>query len=192
MSTPSPDESKLRRAHPLAAALIERLRTQPHAHVVDIGTGRGRNTDALREAGLTVTAIADDRVALGLFGGPFDGAISTHALLHGTTASVAACVAAVAAALSSGAPFYATFASKQDARYGKGTPVGPDSFAPDGGDEAGVPHAYFGEPELRKMLEPYFAIESLEERDAAGIVGRWAHAQPPHGSVHWLLRAHRA
>ena len=57
-------------------------------------------------------------------------------------------------------------------------------------DERGVAHGFFSRDQLRALLDPYFAIESLEEHDAAEIAGSWAHRQRPlYGAVHWLAVA---
>lgn len=192
MDSPSPRESNLRRPHPLALSLIERLQSQPHARVLEIGAGSGRNTDALRAAGFPVHAVSDESVAAFTAQVPgFDAALSTHALLHGTPASVARVIREIAGSLSGGAAFYATFASKADARYGKGTRLAEDAYAPDEGDEQGVAHAYFDEAALRELLSRYFVVEAIEEHGVDDIVGRWAHAERPSGSVHWFARAVR-
>jgi len=190
MHTPSPHDPNLRRAHPLAAALIEHLKLLPNARVLEIGAGRGRNTAALTAAGLDLCAIADENVhRMSPSPPPFDGALSTHALLHGTTGEIACIVNAIAQALRGGAPLYATFGSTRDARYGKGTRVDAGTFAPQEGDEAGVAHAYFDDPSLRALLESRFAIEAMEERNVDDVAGSWAHSQRPHGTVHWFVRA---
>lgn len=191
MNTPSPRESNLRRPHPLAAELIERLRATPHARVLDLGTGSGRNSAALTAAGYAVQAIADNDVAGFAAGGSFDAALSTHALLHGTPQAIAATLQTLTAVLKAQAPLYATFGSKADSRYGKGTRVDEDTFAPESGDEQGVAHAYFDERALRAMLERSFIVESIEEHAVDEIVGTWAHAQRPQGTVHWFVRARR-
>lgn len=121
-----------------------------------------------------------------------DGALSTHALLHGTPADISALCRAIAARLHPLAPFYATFGSIHDARFGAGARLGDATFAPIDGDEAGVAHTYFDEPALRRMLESDFAIESLEERGVDAIAGNWAHERRPlRGAVHWFARVHR-
>lgn len=93
-------------------------------------------------------------------------------------------------ALDPAAPLFATFASKRDTRFGHGTLVEKDVFAPESGNETGVAHVYFDEAGLRGALEPYFIIESIEERDVDRIVGEWAHEIRPQGSVHWVVCAH--
>lgn len=187
MSEPSTDAAKLRRAHPLAISLIARLRMKPNARVLEIGSGHGRNTEALRAAGFEVDALADGApVSAGARG--YDGALSTHALLHGTPGTVAATLEAIANALKLGAPLHATFASTRDVRFGKGVRISKHVYAAETGDEAGVPHVYFTDEELRLLLEPRFAIESLQETAADNIVGNWAHREPLRGVMHWFAR----
>ena len=186
-------------AHPLAGELIEALCCRGGGRVLDFGSGIGRNTAALRDAGFDVLSI-DDAAAVGtdalaaidIGGTPFDGALSTHALLHGTPHSVRKRVGALACVLSGGAYFFATFASTRDARYGGGEEVAEATFAPLDGDERGVAHVYFDELRLRAIVEPHFRVTSLDERAADAIAGTWAHsASPLRGAVHWILYAVR-
>lgn len=170
---------------------MQRLRSAPGARVLELGPGSGRNTRALREAGFAVEPIVGDAAGAIAAAGTFEAALSTHALLHGTPQSIGATLDAVAARLLPSAPFYATFASKADARFGSGTRIDENTFAPQSGDETGVAHAYFAEDELRHMLATRFVIEVIEERNVDEIVGSWAHAERPRGSVHWFVRARR-
>jgi len=179
--------------HPLAAALAQRLRETEGVSILELGTGSGRNASALRELGFHVHSIADgaDYSEFRSENAPFAAALSTHALLHGTPRDVELAVERISACLLPRAPFYATFASKSDSRYGKGTLVARDTYAPESGPERGVAHAYFDEAGLRKMLDPHFDIETFEEVQVEAIVGRWAHAERPRGSVHWFVKAVR-
>ncbi len=191
MSNDSPQAANLRRAHPLALALIERIGTRG-ALVLDFGTGRGRNAAALRDAGLTVHAIDDADVQTAMLPpATYNAALGTHALLHGTPSIVARMLAGIARALRPDAPFYCTFASKRDSRYGNGIRLDEDTYAPQEGDEASVAHVYFDGTGLREALQGQFAIESLSETNAQTIVGSWAHAVPPEGTVHWFVRARK-
>jgi hypothetical protein len=181
MSPDSP-EAVHRPPHPLALELIERLRDRPGAQVLEVGAGSGRNTHALVTAGLRVHAPPED--------GPFAAALSTHALLHGTPATLERDLATIAAALEDGAPLFGTFGSVRDARYRTGTLLEPHVYAPQSGDEAGVAHAYFDEGRLRELLARRFTIESLREVDVDEIAGKWAHQTAPlHGAVHWFIIA---
>lgn len=181
-----PDSPELvpRPPHPLALALIERLRERSGARVLELGAGSGRNARALRDAGLEVTALPELR--------PFAAALTTHALLHGTPAAIAAQLDAVADALEPQAPLFATFASVNDARYGTGDALEPYVYAAVDGDEVGVAHAYFDGDRLRALLAGRFTIESMRETNVDDVAGTWAHrTQPLRGAVHWFVVAAR-
>jgi len=181
-----------RSPHPLALALIEALDALP-ARVLELAPGSGRNTDALRRAGLDVETIPDASLdewsRSGVPGGAFDAVLSTHGFLHGTTATAGALIERSSRALRGGGLFFATFASVRDGRFGRGTRLDDRSYAPEDGEEAGVAHVYFDERSLRRELRGRFEIQSLEERNVDDVVGRWAHAERPIGSVHWFVRA---
>lgn len=177
--------------HPLAERLAVRL--HPGNAVLEAGTGGGRNARALERAGMRVIAVDDgDVYALLLPRGPFDGAIATHALLHGTPAAIAALLGEIATTLRAGAFFCGTFASTSDARFGAGKCLGERTFAPTSGDELGVAHSYFDEPALRALLAAHFEIESLAEVRVDAVAGRWAHPRKPlSGAMHWFVEARR-
>ncbi len=200
--------------HLLARELARRI-VAP-ARVLHLGVGSGRNfspfldrdidvdaleTDAERAdaiarrfandsrvcvAHVASFAFADGTIALR---GPYDGVLSTHALLHGRLVDIAAEVAAARELTSAGAPLYATFGSTCDPRFGTGTQLDAGTFAPTDGPEAGVAHAFFDERGIRTLLAG-FSIETLVETDAAEHVGTWAHAENDATSiVHWFVRA---
>lgn len=177
-------------AHPLAQRLYERLRGSAGPIIV-VGDGRGRNSRALRNAGLIVVAIPDEAPYTQLTSGPrsFAGALSTHAYLHGTAAKIRSGIAELARVLQKGAPAFLTFGSIQDVRYGYGEQLDAQTFAPGEGPEKGVPHAYFDRDGIIEMLAP-FDLVWAEETIVDDIVGKWAHldADPP-GKVHWFVEA---
>jgi hypothetical protein len=178
----------------LAVRLIEHLRAGSAARVLEFASGRGRNTEALRAAGLTVVAV-DDRTAgstapLDGLSGPFAAALSTHGLLHGTPRTIGATLAGIAGLLAKGGPLYATFGSVRDARFGSGERIDEFTYAAESGDERGVAHAFFDRGRLRALLEAHFAILSLEEHDAGRSAGHWAHSERPlSAAVHWFAAA---
>ncbi len=178
-------------AHPLVRALIARLGPRVDGPVLDFAAGSRRNTRALRDAGLRVVSVAD---AVAESTAPFAGiterfaaALSSHGMLHGTPSSIADKAALIARRLEPGGPLYATFGSSRDARFGKGQRIDAWTFVPTEGDERGVAHGYFDRERLTALLEPWFTIESLEERDVDDVVGAWAHRDAPmRGAVHWF------
>jgi SAM-dependent methyltransferase len=180
----------------LAERLIERLQRRPESRILDFGSGSGRNAEALRQAGFVVVTIddraAESEVPFAGIDGDFSAVLSTHGLLHGTSATIAAHVAAIAERIRERALFYATFGSRADARFGRGRRLDPWTYAPDGGDERGVAHAYFDRERLRALLEPRLEIESLDEHGVDGVAGAWAHRQAPlSGAVHWFAIARK-
>jgi len=200
--------------HPLAAELAETLRGISGARALVLGIGSGRNVPVLIDAGATVAAIEDDperaraamiryaaegrvRIARSAyagpypFAGPFDVALATHALLHGTPTHVAAAIAAVGNRLAPSACFFFTLGSKRDPRFGSGRLVAPDTFVADDGSEAGVAHGYFDETGVRALLDG-FTIDGVAEVPAPGAAGAWAHTPGELATiVHWFVRARR-
>ncbi len=168
--------------------MAEALAGRGAVRVLLLGGGDGRNGAALRERGIAVDVVAAGQTIASL-AGPYDGALSTHDLLHGTRQVVANRIAAIARLLVPAGRLHATFGSTADPRYGAGGPIaGGDGWAPIEGGEAGVAHAYFAEAELRAALGAYDVL-SLEERDVTATVGRWAHSSAAAPIVHWLVEA---
>jgi SAM-dependent methyltransferase len=183
-------------AHPLVQRLTECLRGERGRRVLDFGTGSGRNAAALRDAGFAVIALDDAAAAsdepLIRLNERVAAVLSTHGLLHGTAPAIAARVRAVATALEDGGWLCATFGSSRDARFGKGERINDSTYAPISGDERGVAHTYFSREELRALLEPQFAIESLTEHGVDRVAGSWAHQERPlTGAVHWFVIARK-
>jgi hypothetical protein len=186
LSTPVP--------HPLAEQLIARYgrdaRTGP---VLEVHAGSGRNTAALRAAGIRVVATGDDEPYTQLPGGrdAYDAALSTHGFLHGTTAKLRLGIADLRRVLAAGAPAYVTLGSLNDPRFGFGLALDERTFAPGDGPEAGIPHAFFERDGILELFRG-FAIESMDEVDATDIVGRWAHPDPDAEKiVHWFVVARK-
>jgi hypothetical protein len=182
-------------AHPLTERLIREAREHPlDGPVIEVGTGSGRNTRALVEAGIPNLTVPDSTPYTQLPGGrdTYGAALSTHAYLHGTSAKLRAGIAELRRVLRPNAPIFITLGSFKDARYGLGIPFDERSFAPGEGDELGIPHAYFDHDGVIELLFG-FEIESMEEVDVDQIVGRWAHAEDDAevGRVHWFVVARR-
>jgi hypothetical protein len=188
--------SSAQTAHPLTERLIESTRERPlDGPVIEVGTGSGRNTRALVEAGIPAVGVPDSTPYTQLPGthDSYGAALSTHAYLHGASAKLRAGIAELRRVLRPNAPAYITLGSFKDARYGLGIALDERSFAPGEGDEAGIPHAYFDRDGVIELLFG-FTIESMEEVDVDEIVGRWAHGDDDTvaGRVHWFVVAQRA
>jgi hypothetical protein len=188
------DKRIFEEAHPLALRLIENLHAA-HATgpVLEIGNGSGRNTRALRAAGLNVIATDDAALYTQLPArrASIAAALSTHAYLHGTAPKLRAGIAELGRVMRTGAQAYLTLGSVEDVNYGFGEAIDELTFAPGDGPEAGIPHVYFDRDGVVQLLRG-LAIESLELVDVDAIVGRWAHAddEPP-GKRHWFAVARK-
>jgi hypothetical protein len=179
--------------HPLVGALIAALPSG--SRVLLIGVGSGRHIPPLLQAGFRVDVLDEDSMRTIVdgepFNGGFDGALSTHALLHGTPESIQAALRAIGDRLRDGAPFHLTLGSKADPRFGAGTRIDDATWAAPAGTEAGVPHAYFDEGEVRALLIDWDVLD-LEQRNAAETAGRWAHRPSELATmVHWFARIAR-
>jgi hypothetical protein len=194
MPPTSPEHASVRPPHPLAVELIDVLGAA-EARVIDFGSGSGRNARALRAAGPEVLEIEDavaTAATIQRASGSFAAVLSTHGLLHGTMASIRAAVDAIAAKLDPDGRLFATFGSTRDARFGHGSEIEAFVYAPLDGDERTVAHTFFDESRLRKLLDTWFTLDSIQERDADGIAGDWAHTEKPlRGSVHWFVQARK-
>ncbi|MFY9781607.1 MAG: methyltransferase domain-containing protein [Candidatus Baltobacteraceae bacterium] len=199
----------------MAEALAHALAARPEpARVLIVGIGSGRNVPPLAAGGAFVDAVEEDaeravaaarrfaatprvRIVRTHYTGPYpfassyDAALATHALLHGTRASVAAALAAVRNGLRPGALLFLTLGSSADPRCGTGRCIEPGVWAALDGPEAGVPHLYLAEAEARELLAA-FEIRSLREAGAAESAGRWAHTEDEAARlVHWFIEARK-
>lgn len=186
--------SSAQTAHPLAERLIRDAREHAlDGPVVEVGTGSGRNTRALVDAGIPVLSVPDSTPYTQLPGGrdSYGAALSTHGYLHGASDKLRAGIAELRRVLRPRAPVYLTLGSIKDARYGLGIPFDERTFAPGDGDEAGIPHAYFDRDGVIEILFG-FDVESMEEVEVNEIVGRWAHPNDEiAGRVHWFAIARK-
>jgi len=171
--------------HPLVGALIEAL--PRGSRVLVVGVGNGRHIPPLSEAGFAVDAVDD----LDLAAREYDGAVATHALLHGSPVTIAELLAAIEARMRAGGLFFLTLGSTKDPRYGRGVMIDHATWAAESGAERGVPHAFFDERSGRALLAGWNVL-SLEERSAAETAGRWAHSPAEMATiVHWFARLAR-
>jgi hypothetical protein len=180
--------------HPLAERLIARYRDAALAGpVLEIAAGAGRNTSALRAAGLPVVATRDDDSYTQLPGGrnAYAAALSTHGYLHGSTDKLRSGFGELLRVLRAGAPVFITLGSINDARFGYGLPLDDRTYAPGDGPEKGIPHAYFEREGIAEILRG-FTLESADEVAVDEVVGRWAHAPVERGLRHWFVVARKA
>jgi len=197
--------------HPLVRAVVARLgATDARRCVLLLGLGSGRHVPPLLATGARVIGIDANPARAAAVRAKFShverldvrsggdaelaalpelaAVVSTHTLLHGTPATIAATLAILRARLVRRGDVFATIGSQRDPRYGTGGRVAVDTFAPRAGPEAGVAHAYFDEPGVRALFAAFARVDA-RETDAGGHVGSWAHGSEAASIVHWFVHA---
>lgn len=199
--------------HPLVRAAVARLHDPGARPVLLLGIGSGRHVAPLLATGARLIAFDADPARAATARATFAHAerfearsggnaelaalpdlaavVSTHALLHGTPVTIAATLAILLDRLAPDGDAFATIGSQADPRYGTGTRVAVDAFAPLAGPEAGVAHAYFDERGVWRLFAGFARVDARET--AAGEhVGTWAHGSDVASIVHWFVHASAA
>jgi len=176
-------------AHSTAA-----LREAGAREVLDLGCGTGRHLVWLARQGFSVRgtdiaphglrhshawlereglpshlALADMR-GVPFADATFDAVLSIHVLYHATRAGLEQALAEVRRVLRPHGLFIGTFLSTRTWKHGEGEQLEPATFVQPRGPEAGVPHHYSDEAEVRALLAA-FSISDLhldEFTDEAG------------------------
>ena len=167
--------------------LVERRFADRPLSLWDLCCGAGRHTVVMAERGHSVFASdnAPNGVALtikelaarGLSaetavsdmticpwpGVRFHGVLSWAALHHNTLDGVRSALETAKARLLPGGPLLCTLKSRNADSYGLGDETEPNTFVQDSGPEAGVPHHYFDEAEIRDVFSGW-NVEVLVER----------------------------
>jgi SAM-dependent methyltransferase len=173
--------------------------------VLDLGFGAGRHVAYLARAGFEVCgtdisprglaftqawlareglqADLSDMTVIPFPDAMFDAVVSTYVIHHNTLDNIRRCVAEMHRVLVSGGKALLVVQSKRGYRYGRGTPLEPDTFLPDTGSDAGIPHHFFDEAGVRDLLSA-FTILQLEPREGSGESG--------HRHAHWVVVAKKA
>jgi len=155
--------------------------------ILDFGSGAGRHTIYLAKEGFRVIAFdislsalkqLSERVKmekldivflsqnemskLPFADGAFDAVIGNNVLHHSTTHGISASLSEVFRVMRMGGAGYFSILSRNDYKYGTGTPVESATYVSTEPDEAGIIHHFFSEDELRLCFSK-FDIISLDE-----------------------------
>ncbi len=196
--------------HPSVVRLAGDLRRRGCSRILDLGCGAGRHAAYLSRRGFTVigvdTAVSGlthaagwlageglafnlakaDMTALPARSGIFDCVVSIYVLHHNTIDRIRRAFSEIERLLVEGGMFLAIIQSRDDWKYGRGERLEPNTYVPDVGDEAGVPHHFFDESELTGLLDGFRIIRMDLERTDAPL---------PDGSIiphrHWDLLAEK-
>ncbi|MBU0520076.1 class I SAM-dependent methyltransferase [bacterium] len=171
----------IKKPDPLASSFIDAL--PQGAFVYDLGCGAGRHLLSLTKAGLRVigsdvarvglhssrTWLMQENLAADLFladmaWGPFrenlfDGVLAMNVINHAKVAEAQQAFDDSFRMLKPDGAFFFKIIGREDARYGEGDQIEPHTFVPRQGIEAGVPHHFYTEEELRQMLLNFNRVE---------------------------------
>jgi SAM-dependent methyltransferase len=187
-------------------SFVQDLKRRGARRILDLGFGAGRHVIYLAQEGFQVCGIdisprgleytrawlqqeglhADlklsDMTVIPYPDRCFDAVISTYVIHHNTLDNIRRCVAEMYRVLAPGGRVLATVQSKRGYRHGKGQEIEPDTFIPDTGLDAGIPHHFFDEAGLLDLFAAFTVVslvldEGLEE-------GGYLHS-------HWVVTVER-
>lgn len=167
--------------------LVERLFLERPLRLWDIGCGTGRHTVAMSHRGHYVCASDPAPRAVArtqqwldkcelraqvaqadMTENPwpalsFHGVVGWNSLYHDVLANITTAVNGIERALVPGGLFLATMKSDKADFFRRGQEIEPKTFILDVGSEAGVPHHYFGERDLRDLFKGWELMVLCEQ-----------------------------
>jgi ubiquinone/menaquinone biosynthesis C-methylase UbiE len=115
--------------------------------------------ERLREAGLRTPLVQADMRRIPYPDGTFDAVLAIASLYHGTLADIRRTLAEVRRVLVPGGLALLEFKSVRSFRYGKGVELEPNTYIPDIGEDAGIPHHYSDRAEVEALLVGFHILE---------------------------------
>lgn len=108
----------------------------------------------------------------------FDAVISTFVIHHNTLDNIQRCIGEIHRVLKLGGKALLIVQSKRGYRYNTGQEIEPDTFIPETGDDAGIPHHFFDPAGLRELLSAFASI---------GITAREGYSIEGYRHAHWVV-----
>jgi len=199
------EEFRWRQPHRAVVAFAETLRQRGAQGVLDLGCGAGRHVVYLAQLGfrvcgvdISVTGLAatrqwladkhltahlhlSDMTALPYPEAHFDGVISLYVIYHNPLANIQRTAAEIERVLRPGGQALLSLISTRGHRYGQGREIEPDTFLPESGPDANLPHHFFDESGARALLAAFCLVElHLDEHEETQEDGR------SHRHSHWV------
>ncbi len=196
------DEYRWKKPHEGITALIPEWKMKGVINVLDIGFGAGRHVVYLAEQGFTVSAIdisvngfsfteewlevkglnADLRIGdfsqLDFPDSSFDAVVSTYVLHHGTFSRMMQAFFEIYRILRVGGVGFVTLQSSVGYRFGNGVKIEENTFIPEIGDDAGIPHHFCDLTDI-SILMRNFVVNSIIHDIANDAKG--------HEHAHWWI-----
>lgn len=179
--------------------LAARWRGDGRRSLLDLGCGTGRHSVFFAEQGFSVDALdlsgdgiqrlekkaqekklpirarVADMLALPYASGAFDCVLGFHVIYHTDKAGVEKVVSEIRRVLGNGAEAYLSFNSRSNPSFGdpKNRHIGEHTVVRTEGVEAGVPHYYVDEAEVKRLLSGFEFIRFTHVNEITETRSRW-------------------
>lgn len=113
----------------------------------------------LAQEGLHAELVMSDMTVIPYPDNFFDACICRGVITHNTVDGIRACITEMYRTLTHGGIVMCTFISQESSEYGKGQEIERNTFVPDVGIEAGVPHHFVDEAESKLLTQCFKEID---------------------------------
>lgn len=177
------EEFRWKEPHPRIVELVPLFKKRGFHKIYDLGCGTGRHLVFLAREGFEVygSDISEtgleyarrwleqerlqaelkqsDMISIPYPDGFFDALISIFVIYHTTLDNMKRVIAEIHRVLRSGGLAFLTFPSKRSYRYGQGEEIEKDTFIPNVGPDAGIPHHFSDKEEIETLLKDFKLLE---------------------------------
>ncbi len=179
--------------------LAERWPAQGRTRLLDLGCGIGRHAlffarrgfsvdafdlsesaiaaldQAARDRQLPIRAGVGDMLTLPYEAGTFDCLVAFHAIYHTNRAGLEQVLAEIRRVLRPGGEIFLTFNSLRNPSFSRPTneTLEPNTIRPTEGQEAGIPHYYVDEAEVRRLLAGFELVRFSQVEEIRADHSSW-------------------